>query len=168
MTSTNPPAVPLLTGQWSGREAFAELVRSALEEASVQGWGLMVLSDPDFADWPLGERRVSDALTAWARSGRQLHFLARDFRMLRERAPRLVQWRVTWDHLVQARSCQGAVADGLPSAIWTPTWTMERLDVVHCLGVATTEARRRVELQERLNTCWQRGSASFAASTLGL
>jgi hypothetical protein len=164
------PSVPasLPTGSWDGRVAFADLVRSAFEQAANEGWRLIILSDPDFADWPLGERRVVDALQAWASRGRQLHLLARDFRNLREKAPRLVQWRVKWDHLVQARSCQGALGDALPSALWSPGWTLERLDTVHCRGVATEEARRRVELRERLDGYWERGSPAFPASTLGL
>ena len=168
--STTPSAVPapLPTGPWDGRAAFADLVRSAFERAAIEGWPLIILSDPDFADWPLGERRVVDALQAWASRGRQLHLLARDFRPLREQAPRLVQWRVTWDHVVQARSCQGALGDALPSALWSPVWTLERLDSVHSRGVSTAEAKRRVELRERLDSKWERASPAFPASTLGL
>ncbi|MEX1166438.1 MAG: hypothetical protein WEK74_06160, partial [Hydrogenophaga sp.] len=109
MSETTPPAnESLFTGAWDGRLAFADLIREALDTAANEGWKLIVLSDPDFADWPLGERRVADALQRWANKGRQLHFLARDFRVLREQAPRLVQWRTVWDHVVQARACQGA------------------------------------------------------------
>jgi hypothetical protein len=167
-TNDPTPAEDLPTGRWEGREAFADRVRQAFFHAARDGWRLIVLSDADFADWPLGERVVVDALNEWAHSGRELRFLARDYRALRERAPRLVQWRVTWDHLVQARACAGAIADGLPSAIWTPSWTLERLDLVRSTGVATTEPQRRTELRERLDTCWQRGSPAFPASTLGL
>lgn len=158
----------LPTGRWEGREAFAEHIRLAFAHAVQEGWRLIVLSDPDFADWPLGERSVVAALGEWARSGRELHLLSKDFRALRERAPRFVQWRVTWDHLVRAQSCSGAAADGMPSAIWTPSWMMERLDLVHSTGVATTDARRRTALRERIDQAWQRGSPSFSATTLGL
>lgn len=166
--SESNPAEALPTGRWEGRDAFAECVRQAFSRAAQEAWGVIILSDPDFADWPLGERAVVDALNGWCRSGRQLRLLAHDFKTLREQAPRWVQWRVTWDHLVQARACVGASANGLPSAIWTPTWTLERLNVVHSHGVATTDARRRTQLRERLDGCWERGSPAFPASTLGL
>jgi hypothetical protein len=169
MASNHPtPAPELPSGRWEGREAFSEHVRQAFAHAAGEGWRLIVLSDPDFADWPLGEQVVVDALNDWARSGRELRFLARDFKALRERAPRLLRWRINWDHVVQARACAGAAADGLPSAIWTPSWTLERLDRLHSSGVATSEARRRTELRERLDACWQRGSPAFPVSTLGL
>jgi hypothetical protein len=158
----------LFTGQWEGRQKFGDLIRQALDCAAQEGWKRIVLCDADFADWPLGERSVVEALQAWASKGRELHFLARDFRLLRERAPRLVQWRVTWDHIVQAKACSPAVAEALPSAIWSSQWTMERLDTVHTRGVATLDPRRRTELRERLDSCWQRGAPAFPASTLGL
>ncbi|AOW13839.1 hypothetical protein LPB72_01505 [Hydrogenophaga crassostreae] len=168
MSSTQPDVKPLFTGAWEGRNFFGDLIRQALETAANERWKLVVLSDPDFADWPLGERAVVDALQKWASKGRQLHFLARDFRFLQARAPRLVQWRVTWDHLVQARACQGAAAEALPSAIWSGEWTLERLDLVHARGVATNDPKRRIELRERLDACWQQGAQAFPASTLGL
>lgn len=167
-TASEPPQSALPTGPWEGRAAFADLVRLALQEAASQGWPLIVLSDPDFADWPLGERGVVEALQAWAQSGRQLRFLAKDYRVLREGAPRLVQWRMQWDHLVQARRSQGAVSEGLPSAIWTANWTLERLDMERCRGVATGETRRRVELRERLDASWSASALGFPASILGL
>jgi hypothetical protein len=168
MTLNSDDTADLFTGAWEGRNRFAELIRVAVSRAAEEGWPLLVLSDPDFADWPLGEAGVVDALGRWARQGRQLHFLARDYRMLRERAPRLVQWRVTWDHVVQARSCRGAMAERVPSALWSAHWSLERLDVARCKGVASRDAVRAVELRERLDACWQQGGAGFPASVLGL
>ena len=127
-----------------------------------------MLSDADFADWPLGERAVLESLNAWATSGRQLHFLAKDFNVVRERHPRLVQWRTTWSHLVEARVCSGAAGEGLPSALWTPHWTLERLDTKRCTMVASTQAPRRLALRERIDACWHRGAPGFPASVLGL
>ncbi|MEZ5700774.1 MAG: hypothetical protein R3E42_00535 [Burkholderiaceae bacterium] len=158
----------LFTGAWEGRNRFAELVREALSRASEAGWPLLVLSDPNFADWPLGESGVVDALGQWARQGRQLHFLARDYRVLRERAPRLVQWRVSWDHVVEARVCRGAIAERLPSALWTADWSLERLDLTRSRGVASRDSARSVDLRERLDACWQQGAAGFPATVLGL
>ncbi len=167
-TSVEGTNEPLPEGRLEGREAFVGLVRDALASAAREGWSPLVLSDPDFADWPLGERAVVESLNAWARSGRQLHFLAKDFSVLRERHPRLVQWRATWSHVVEARVCSGAAGDNLPSALWTPHWTLERLDTRHCTMVASTLASRRLALRERIDACWQRGSPGFPASVLGL
>ena len=65
--------VPLLEGRFSGRAEFAELVRQALAAAAAQGWREIILSDPDFEDWPLGERAVAQSLNDWSKNGRKHH-----------------------------------------------------------------------------------------------
>jgi len=161
-----PVALPV--GRLQGRQAFVDLVRQALACAARERWEHIVLSDPDFADWPLGERAVVDSLQAWAGRGRHIRFLARDFARLREAHPRLVQWRTTWSHLVEAHACREMSGGDVPSAIWSPAWTMERLDIDRCTLVASVEPERRLQLHERLQACWQQGSPSFPATTLGL
>ena len=167
-SGSGTPEQALPEGRLEGRQVFADLVRQAMVCAAREGWTHIILSDPDFADWPLGERVVIDALQAWAGRGRHIQFMARDFGPLRQLHPRLVQWRVTWSHLVQAHACTSLVGTELPSAIWSPGWTMERLDRDRCTLVASASAERRASLQERLQTCWQQGQPSFAATTLGL
>lgn len=160
------PALP--EGRIQGRREFADLVRLALQTAARDGWTQIVLSDPDFADWPLGERSVIDALNDWACRGRKIRFMAMDFDRLRELHPRLVQWRTTWSHIVEAHACRAVAGGELPSAIWSPDWTMERLDIGRCLMVASRRPERRTLLQERLQACWQQGCPSFPATVLGL
>lgn len=155
-------------GRLQGRHAFIDLVHQALACAARERWNHLVLSDPDFADWPLGERSVIEALNAWAGRGRRIQFLARDFGRLRALHPRLVQWRTTWAHIVEAHACRPMSGGEIPSAIWTPDWVMERLDIEHCVLVAGRTPDRRADLQERLQACWQQGSPSFPATTLGL
>jgi len=162
------PLPPLPTGRLQGRQVFVDTVRLAFEVAAEQGWNHITLSDPDFADWPLGERAVVDALNRWARRGRTLKMLARHYDPLRLQHPRFVQWRVTWSHLVEAHACMGAAGAELPSAFGSPVWTLERLDPLRNTLVASTDAERRVALQERVNECWLRSTPSFPASQLGL
>lgn len=168
MKHSTAESEPLPEGRFEGRQAFISLVRHALQTAASEGWPSLVLSDTHFADWPLGERAVVDALSAWAGRGRHLRLLAQDFGSMRQLHPRFVQWRVTWAHLVEAHALTAASAGEVPSAIWSPGWTMERLDPVRCVGVTTTDGARRVALRERLDTVWLKGSPSLAPTTLGL
>jgi len=164
----SPNPIPLPEGRLVGRVAFIDLVRQAIAAAASQGWTKMVWCDPDFADWPLGERSLIDSLQAWSASGRSLHLLAQDFAAVRQKHPRFVQWRVTWSHLVEARATGRSSGGELTSAIWTPAWTMERLDPKHNVVVATFDPARRVALAERLDAGWHKAAPSFPASTLGL
>ena len=76
-----PEALP--EGRLEGRRAFADLVRAALAAAAREGWPHIVLSDPDFEDWPLGERAVIESLNAWAGRGRRIQLLAQGYERLR-------------------------------------------------------------------------------------
>lgn len=168
---TEPQDAPLTTlpeGRLSGRIAFVDVIRQALAAAALEGWPRMVLCDADFADWPLGERDVIASLNAWSQRGRSLHLLARDYSVLRQMHPRFVQWRTTWDHLVEAQACASASAGELPSILWSPAWTLQRLDPLRCTTVVSRSAERRVALKEQLQQWSLKGTPAFPASTLGL
>lgn len=173
-TSDLPPSGPaavgsaLPSGRFEGREAFRQRVRDALAAAASEGWTDIVLSDADFDGWPLGERAVIDSLDAWARSGRRFVMLARRYDGLQVGAPRFVKWRQTWDHIIECRRCATAGAGDLPSAIWTPSWVLQRVDTERERGFSGAEADRRLALRESIDEWLRRSSAGFPASTLGL
>lgn len=165
------PAAPeaLLEGRFEGRNAFAQLVRDALAHAGQAGWREIILSDASFFDWPLGERAVIASLDAWARSGRKLTLLAKNYDEVVRRHARFVRWRATWDHIIECRVSPNADALDLPSMVWSPAWVMHRLDPVRCVGVAGTEPGRRVAAREVLREWLQaKSTPGFSASTLGL
>ena len=155
-------------GRFSGHSEFAGLVRQALAAAAAQGWRDMVWCDPDFADWPLGERAVAQALNDWARSGRKLTMLAENYDAVLRRHARFVTWRQTWSHAVECRKSGAASKGRLPSAIWSAGWMMERLDNQRCTGAAGAELARCIALKERLNEHLCASSAGFPSTVLGL
>jgi hypothetical protein len=163
-----PAVPPLPEGRLQGHLLFADLVRQALTTAAAEGWPRLVLCDNDFSDWPLGERAVVASLQAWARRGRVLHLLGRDLAPVRQQHPRFVQWRVVWAHLVEVRACASASVDAWPSALWSPGWTLERIDTTHHAMLASRDAKRRVALAERLEQEWQKSSPALPPTTLGL
>jgi len=155
-------------GRFEGREAFQQLVRDALACAAREGWREIILSDADFADWPLGERAVAQSLQDWSASGRRCTLLARRYDEVALRHARFVSWRRTWAHIVEARACPAADALEVPSAIWSPGWALQRLDPERCNGFSGPEPERRLLLRESLNEWLQRSLPSFPATTLGL
>ncbi|MDA7415712.1 hypothetical protein PGB34_04990 [Xenophilus arseniciresistens] len=155
-------------GAVEGPGDFAQRVRQVLAAAAGQGWQEMVFSDADFADWPLGERAVAQALQDWAASGRSLKLVATHFQHFERAHARFVQWRRQWDHIVQCRACAGAGAPEVPSALWTPAGLVQRIDPLRSRGVSSTEPVNRVALRQALDECFQQGRPAFAASVLGL
>jgi hypothetical protein len=163
-----PPSDRLPDGRGSGRLDFESAIRAGLAAAAREGWNRILLCDPDFADWPLGERSSVAALEAWVNRGRMLQILARDYTVLRRLHPRFVQWRTVWSHRVEAHACPQVNEGEMPSAFWTPSWTLERLDRVHGSFVASHTPQRRAVLSERIQACWLRSAPSLPATTLGL
>lgn len=160
--------VVLLEGRFNGRTEFAELIRHALAVAAAQGWREVIWSDPDFADWPLGERAVAQALNDWSKSGRKLTMLAGNYDAVLRQHARFVTWRRTWSHIVECRKSEAASAGSLPSALWSPEWIFERLDIERSTGVASVNAAGRIALKERLHERLLNSSAAFPATVLGL
>ena len=162
------PALP--EGRFDGREAFADIVRAALSSAARQGWRELVLSDPDFADWPLGERASVEALQAWSATGRRFMLLAQRFDVVERSHARFVPWRRMWDHIVECRVVVHAEAgsNAVPSAIWTPGWFAHRTDPERSRGLCGFDPRARRELRETIDESWRAGRPAFPASALGL
>lgn len=153
---------------FSGPTEFAEIIRAALARAARENWPSMVWSDPNFNDWPLGERSVVDSLHAWAGKGRHLLVLAHDYQRIVPNHPRWVTWRKTWDHIIECRVCRQLDRSEIPSALWSPTWAMQRIECTHSIGLADMEPQRRVQLKETLDECRRQSAPGFPATTLGL
>jgi hypothetical protein len=165
---TEPQALTLPIGRFAGREAFEQSVRDALACAARDGWKEIVVSDASFSDWPLRERAVEESLHTWARQGRRFVMLATRFDELQRYQPRFVAWRQTWSHLVDCRLCRHTDPLDFPSAIWSPTWVMQRHDLERSVFVCDDQAVRRVSLRQVLDEFLRQSSPGFPASTLGL
>ena len=159
---------PALSGRFSGHEAFAGLVRHAFERAAADGWPEIILSDPSFEGWPLGETSTVHALQAWAKPSRRLVVLAGRFDLLIRRQPRFVAWRRAWSHLVDGRRCPPGALQGLPSAIWSRNWFLLRTDAQDGAGEYGADRVRLQALHETLQSKLNVSGTGFAPTTLGL
>ncbi|WP_062366504.1 hypothetical protein [Variovorax paradoxus] len=161
------PALP--EGRFDGPEAFAGMVRAALSNAARQGWKELVFSDPDFADWPLGERASIEALQAWSAAGRRFVLLAQRFDAVERSHARFVAWRRMWGHIIECRAVRAeAGSTAVPSAIWTPGWFAHRTDPERSRGLCGFDPRARRELRETIDESWRAGRPAFPASATGL
>ena len=166
LLSTTPGDLP--HGRFEGAIEFADLIRLAFSAAAAQGWREIIISDSTFEDWPLGERAVAQSLNNWSRSGRKLTMLAKNYNEVMRRHARFVTWRRTWSHIIECRAHASISPDSMPSALWSPVWVFQQIDLARKTGVSGAEVTRRVALKERLNECLKLSSPAFAATTLGL
>ena len=155
-------------GRFSGPVEFAQLVRLSFAVAAEQGWKSIILCDSTFEDWPLGERAVAQCLNDWSKSGRTLTMLAKNYDEVMRRHARFVTWRRTWSHIVECRSNAALAQSDMPSAMWSPGWVFQRLDLERSIGFSGGEPARRIALREQLDACLRLSSPAFAATTLGL
>jgi hypothetical protein len=157
-------------GPFVGRETFRQRVRDALKRAAAEGWRELILCDATFDGWPLGERACVEALHAWALGGgkRQFTMLAKHYDEMPRQHALFVQWRRQWSHKIECRACARADARDLPSALWSPGWALQRFDATLHNGISGGEADRCQVLRERIDEWLERGTAAFAATTLGL
>ena len=171
MTTNNPSidtSAALSQGHFRGPAEFAELVRAAFAAAAAQGWREIMICDSTFETWPLGERAVAQSLQDWSKPGRKLTMLAKNYHQVVRKHHRFVSWRRTWAHLVDCRANAALSDDDMPSALWSPVWVLQTLDLTRRTGVCGSEPALKVALKERLDECLRLSSPSFAATTLGL
>ena len=155
--------------QLDGRSQFHAAVRAALAEAAAEGWRELWFSDPDFANWPLGERSVIESLTQWAGAQRRLTVLALHYDEISRRHARWAHWRRQWAHVVHCRALQELQADDVPVMLFAPgALTLRLLDPLRYRGTTSRQVSDGVQASELIDAISQRSVEAFPASTLGL
>ncbi|MED5621251.1 hypothetical protein [Ideonella sp. BN130291] len=152
----------------STRGEWIAALRDNLQQALAEGVPLLRWSDVDFADWPLNEPALIEALTRWTRPHHRLVLLAQHYGELQRRHPRFVQWRRTWGHLVEPRSPTELLASDHPSLLLAGRRTVELVDRDHWRGQVSDEPADAQRCREALDVILQRSEPAFAATTLGL
>jgi hypothetical protein len=152
------------------RAAFSAAVHWCVAQASAGGAHRLVFIDPDFADWPLDDPELLDALGAWLRQPeRRLVLLAHRFEELIRGRPRFVAWRRSYAHAVEPRSPSDDQAPELPTLVIDDgQLCLHLIDKRLWRGRVTLEARRARVWRDRIDAILQRSEPRFPATTLGL
>ena len=161
-------AVP--AGAIATRAEFQAAVRALTLSAQALGWRQMAWVSPDFADWPLDEPEVVDALGRWARvPGAQLTWIGLDFERVRRTMPRLTRWRQTFGHVISCRSPQELPGPDMPTLLLAERRAALRmLDLDHLRGWVSHQGRDIQTAREEIDAILQRSEDTFSASILGL
>ncbi len=163
-----PAAVPDLR-PIDGRSAFQQAVREAFARAADARSAEITLVDADFANWPLGERAVVESLGRWASSRARLTLLGGSFEALARQAPRFLEWRRAWSHIVAFRTPEDLDPQQLPTWLVVPGLVVVRLaDPVRQRGIVSERPVDQVEAREAIDALSQRSVETSPATTLGL
>ena len=152
-----------------GRKAFEDALRAAFAEAAGAGWRELILCDPDFEHWPLGERAVVESLTQWIGGNRHLTLIATHFDEVARRHSRWVRWRHQWAHLVSCRAVVEMSADDVPVLLLaTGALTVQLDDRVRFLGRVSRDPAVALLAREKVDVILQRSTEALPVTTLGL
>ncbi|MFM2111399.1 MAG: hypothetical protein RLZZ271_59 [Pseudomonadota bacterium] len=155
-------------GRVEGRKLFQELVPLFIEEAARLGWNQLYWMDPDFSDWPLGDRRTYAALQSWSRKGRRMYIHAHRFDVLMSTHHRFVNWRRQWAHIVECWQCPQSDAADFPSTMYSSGWSLRRLDRGLNLCVISAIPEQLQALEELRQDWLEKSVPGFPAHVLGL
>lgn len=169
----NEPGAEAATAQQrpiESRVDFVAAVRDAVSLALARATRRMVWVDVDFAEWPLDEPTLLQALTDWVRlPQRQLVLLAANYDDMRRRRARFTAWYRLWSHAVTTFSpSQDDIAE-LPCVLLAEgAGLVHLLDAVHWRGWAVSDALQQRQWRERIDAFLQRSTPAFPVTTLGL
>lgn len=156
--------------QIDSRSAFADALRWGFDSAFARDARRIVCVDRDFADWPLDDPALLDAITRWLkRPLRQWVLLAAGFDEVTRRHPRFVRWRADWAHGVPAYAPPEEDRIELPTLLVDDGPVVVQLfDAVHWRGRASLDPREARSWRENLDALLQRSTPDFPVNRLGL
>jgi hypothetical protein len=151
-----------------GHHDVVDAIRTLLRQALSEGVRELWWSDVDFAEWPLNEPALIEALTQWARPHHRLHLFAQHYDEVARRHPRFVRWRRDFDHVVQAWRATEPDAAAHPGLCIAGDRLLELLDRDHWRAKRSDEPGDARRGREQLDAILQRSTPGFPGTTLGL
>jgi hypothetical protein len=175
MTTTHSPGPsfdppPDSSRAIDSRKSFREQLVHAVVGAAIEGRREIVWVDPDFADWPLDEARVLDAMTRWARRPqRRFLMLASHYDAVPRRHPRFTQWRRTWSHRIDCRVASPQDVTEMPTLMLAgDLYSLQLISRDPWRGRWFADEGDQRAWREVVDAILQRSEGGFAANVLGL
>lgn len=159
-----------IPGDIHDRAGFDAAVLWALRTALARPSRRLLLVDPDFTGWPLGQVAVLTALQSWLQlPQRRLVLLADDYSEVPRQHPRFVAWRRDWAHAVQTWSLPRDASVVLPSLLLDDgPLCLLRLSSSPLRATAMLDAHEARRWRVQVDGFLQQSEAAFPVHTVGL
>ncbi len=148
-----------------GRAAWQQAIKALLSDPGAE----ISMYSPDFSDWPLSRAEVVAALDAWghARHRPCVRMLARHFDIVQRDAPRFVQWRTRFAHLITCHVIPEEFAAPQECLLLRNRGLLALPSQTFRLGLWCSEASLRAAVG-LFDQAWQQSEPGFPAQALGL
>ena len=180
MTPPQPIELAPPVERWQGRAGCGEALRSALLALAAPASAACRLGDwlppqqvwcvdRHFADWPLQDADVQQALAAWLQvAGRRLQFIGLDFETTARRLPRFVRWRRDHAHQVDVWRPSGEDLPPGLRGLWAgpAIWQWQETKDLQLLNI--TNPVRQAVFKADIADFLQRCEPAWPVTTLGL
>lgn len=152
------------------RDGFVAAVHQAMALAAARQARRMIWVDADFADWPIDDAGLVQALGDWLRlPQRRLQLLAVDPEALRRRCPRFMSLYRLWSHAIEVFAPAADDVPGWPCLLLVEGTVLVRVqDTQRWRGTCTTDAVAMHACREGVDALRQRSQAALPVTTLGL
>jgi hypothetical protein len=152
------------------RAELAAAVRATVDAALARDARTLLWVDPDFADWPLDEPALLDALAGWLRRPlRRLQLLAGDYDAVQRAHPRFAAWRMHRMHAIETRRPDVADRAVLPTLLLDDgPLCLELLERDPPNGRAAGDAQAAWRVRDFIEPVWQRAEVAWPTRPLGL
>ena len=157
--------------KFTGKQALSELLCECLIEACENEVNQLILSDGDFANWPLSEGTVIQALNAWSNSHsnrRVMDFVAGTYQVLIEQHDPWVLWRRRWSHRVRCWETNAEYSAVPPGIFWSDRCVVVINQPEISSGFVARDRMRIVQVRTQLDEILRYAQPAFPATTLGL
>ncbi len=151
----------MISGIGAWQHAIAELLSSP-------GWSVSMYS-PDYADWPLNQIELINALNAWGLQGKHpgIRMLARRFDLVQRDQARFTQWRLRFSHRIDCRE----LPENLPApveSLLTPDRGLVAIPSDTHRRAAMCSSGRLHAAFEQFDQAWALSRPGFPTHVLGL
>jgi hypothetical protein len=171
MSEPIKPLGPTLErGVIDSRTSFRDQLARSVVGAAIEGRRELIWVDADFADWPLDNAQVLDAITRWARRPeRRFLMVASSFDDVPRRHPRFTQWRRTWAHRIDCRVAAAVDTSEMPSLMLAgDLYSLQLMDRNVWRGRWLDDEADQRAWREVVEAILTRAEGGFAANVLGL
>jgi hypothetical protein len=158
------------SGSVSSWRDFHSRVEAAMAVLAAEPADLWLV-DADFAQWPLGQRSVMEALHRWAvaPSRHRITVLAGGYDGFARCHPRWVAWQRTWGHRVRCWQAPAeCAADLKPTLILGQSLALRVAEPRMGTGWWTRESARIANWRAEIDAILQRSEEAPSSTPLGL